>query len=284
MSLTPARSSRSAATRIAITSGKGGVGKTSISVNVAVAMARLGHQVGLVDADLALGNVDVFLGLTPEDHLGAVIAGQCGIADVILEGPAGVRIVPAGSGVRALTQLDAQQWARLTAALDEMGQSLDFMFFDTAPGISANVLDIVDLADYVVVLASYEPSAVVDAYAVIKLISTKAPAKPIGVVVNSARDAEEADVVFRQISTAAERFLQRTVRYDGYVLEDRSIKDSQLAQIPVLDRESMSPASRCIRRLAARLSASNPAATPVLPRPVLVPRSAPENTGAVPCA
>lgn len=252
---------RPAATRIAVTSGKGGVGKTSIAVNLAVSMSRLGHDVGLVDADFGLGNVDVFLGLTPEEHLGSVLSGTRSIADVAMNGPSGIRVIPAGCGVRALTTLDDRQWQRLVDAMDETGKTLDFLLFDTAPGISANVLDIIGLADYVLVVTSGDPAAIVDGYAVIKLISAAAPAKPIGVVVNAARDADEGSLVFGQISTAAERFLHRTLRYDGYVLEDRSVRDSQLAQVPLVDGGSASPASRCIRRLACRLAASRPAAS-----------------------
>jgi flagellar biosynthesis protein FlhG len=256
MSLTGSNAPRTAATRIAVTSGKGGVGKTSIAVNLAVAMSRLGHKVGLVDADYALGSVDVFLGLTPETHLGAVLSGTRSIADVMLPGPSGIRVIPAGSGVRDLASIDTERWGRMVSAMNDAGRDLDFLFFDTAPGIGPTVLDTISLADDVIVITSFEPSAVVDAYAIIKLISTSDPRKPIGVVVNAAADAEEADVVFRQISTAAERFLRRTLRYDGYVLEDRTLRDAQLAQIPVLETQSTSPATACIRRLACRLAAS----------------------------
>jgi len=249
---------RLAATRIAVTSGKGGVGKTSLSVNLSVALARLGHQVGLVDADFALGNVDVVLGLTPEDHLGAVLTGTRSVADIMLEGPSGIRVMPSGSGVRTLTALDQTKWTRLVNAMDEAGQSLDFLLFDTATGISDNVLDVIGLSDYVVVVTTFEPSAVVDAYAVIKLINASAPGKPIGVVVNAATDAAEAHVVFRQISTAAERFLKRSVRFDGYVLNDEAMRESALGQVPVIERESASPAGRCLRRLACRLATFRP--------------------------
>ena len=256
MALTAA--SGSAATRIAVTSGKGGVGKTTLSVNLAVATSRLGHQVGLVDADFALGNVDVVLGLAPDHHLGSVLVGARSVSEIVIDGPSGIRVLPAGSGVRSLTTLDDAKWTRLSQAMDEAGRSLDFLFFDTATGISDNVLDVVGLSDYVLVVTTFEPSAVVDAYAVIKLVTATAPGKPIGLVVNSARDAEEAHVVFRQISTAAERFLHRSIRFDGYVLEDRDIRESILAQVPVLERKSAGPASRCIRRLAARLASLRP--------------------------
>jgi flagellar biosynthesis protein FlhG len=246
------------ATRIAVTSGKGGVGKTSLSVNLAVALARLGHRVGLVDADFALGNVDVLLGLTPDQHLGAVLAGSRSIADITLDGPAGVRVIPAGSGVRALTELDDRAFARLTAAIDEAGKGLDFLLFDTASGISDLVLDVLGLADYVLVVTSYDPAAVVDAYALIKVVTSASPGKPIGVAVNSARDAEEGQRVYRQISLAATRFLGRSLRYDGHIVEDRALRESLLAQVSLVEDASTSPASRCIRRLACRLAATRP--------------------------
>jgi flagellar biosynthesis protein FlhG len=246
------------ATKIAITSGKGGVGKTSLTINLAVAMARLGHRVGILDADFSLGNVDVLLGLTPEHHLGAVLAGTMNVRDVTLEGPGGIRVIPAGSGVRSLTALDELQWARLVAAIDQTAQDLDFLLVDTASGITDNVLDVAALADYVLVVTSYDPAAVVDAYAVIKLMTAADAEKPIGVVVNTAADAEEGGVVFNQIALAAERFLGRSLRYDGHVLEDGTVKRHGYAQQPHVGAEGAGPASRCIRRLACRLAAARP--------------------------
>jgi flagellar biosynthesis protein FlhG len=250
------------ATRIAVTSGKGGVGKTSLAINLAVAIARLGHKVGVLDADFGLGNIDVMLGLTPEHHLGAVLDGSRSIADITLDGPSGVRVIPAGSGVRALTSLDEPRWTRLVGALDEAGQSLDFLLMDTATGISDNVLEVVRLADYVLVLTSYDPAAVVDAYATIKLIVASERAKPIGVVVNAARDEAQGGVVFKQISAAADRFLGRSLRYDGYVVEDRAIRDSALAQRPLVGGDINGPAESCIRRLARRLVTARSSQSP----------------------
>jgi flagellar biosynthesis protein FlhG len=261
---------RPVATRIAVTSGKGGVGKTSLAVNLAVALARLGHRVGIVDADFALGNVDVVLGLTPEDHLGAVLSGTRDLRAITLDGPSGVRVIPAGSGVRALTSLDDAMWVRFVQAIRDASHDLDFLIFDTATGIADNVLDVVGLADHVLVVTSYDPASVVDAYALIKLITASEPQKSIGVIVNAARDSEEGGIVFRQISLAADRFLGRSLRYEGHVPEDQTVKDCGLAQEPFVGRDARSPADRQIRRLASRLAATRPGTGPWPGRPAEV--------------
>jgi flagellar biosynthesis protein FlhG len=247
-----------------------------------MAMARLGHRVGILDADFALGNIDVMLGLTPHQHLGAVLDGLTAIGEVTLEGPHGVRIIPAGSGVRSLTSLDDAKWSRLVAAIEEAGRDLDFLFFDTATGIGDTVLDVIGLADHVIVVTSYEPAAVVDAYAVIKLVTANDASKTIGVVVNSARDAEEGGVVFRQISLAADRFLGRSLRYEGHVLEDRLVKESGFAQMPFVGGEQAGPASTCIRRLASKLTNARQGGGPWPAKPVLVaPLSASSGSGSL---
>jgi flagellar biosynthesis protein FlhG len=182
--------------------------------------------------------------------------------------------------VRSLTSLDSGQWTRLAAAVDDVGRAVDFIVLDTATGASDLVLDVIGLADYVVVLVSYEPASVVDAYALIKLVSALAPDKPIGIVVNPARSVEEAAVVFRQVSRAAQRFLQRSVNDDGYVIDDPLVRLSHLSQEPVILSESAGPASQCIRRLASRLAVIRPGLAG--PWAVTVPRAplAPE----APCA
>lgn len=271
MSVTAFTTPRPPATRIAVTSGKGGVGKTSLTLNLAVAMSRLGHRVGVIDADFALGNIDVLLGLAPKAHLGAVLDGQMDVDAITIDGPFGVRIIPAGSGVRELTMLDDARWTRLVGAVDEASRDLDFLFFDTASGISDNVLDVLSLADYVLVVTSFEPAAVVDAYAVIKLLTAANATTPVGVVVNSARDVDEGHLVFHQISVAAERFLGRRLRYDGHIVEDRSVKDATLAQVPLIGGDVVSPASRDIRRLACRLAAAR--STGAGPWPAPAPRA-----------
>jgi len=262
---------------VAITSGKGGVGKTSLTVNLAASLARFGHRVGILDADLGLGNVDVMLGLTPGSHLGAVVAGEQTLDDITVEGPDGVRVIPAGSGIRALTSLTPVQWARLADAVVAVTADLDFLLVDTAPGIDDTVLDLARLADRVIVVTSYEPTAMVDAYAMVKLLLAGGPETEIGVVVNAARNAKEGQVVFQQLDAAAKRFLGRGLRYYGFIARDPNVGEAVLDQRPLVSQRPDSAASRCFRTLALRVAnwpTRGPAASAARPTPVPPPPSA----------
>jgi flagellar biosynthesis protein FlhG len=260
-------------TIITITSGKGGVGKTNVVVNLAASLARLGHRVGILDADFGLGNVDVVLGLTPAYHLGHYLSGERTLDEISVEGPRGVRIIPAGTGVRALTDLDAGQWQQLEAAIRAISADLDFLLVDTAAGISDNVVDLLLLSEHVLVVTSHEPAALVDAYAVIKILSRAEPAKEIGLVVNAARDADQAGLVFRQLDVATSRFLNRKVSYAGFIVQDTAVTESIHSQRAVVELQPKAPASRCFRMLASRVAglAPRPAATRPGPSLRLVP-------------
>jgi flagellar biosynthesis protein FlhG len=241
-------------TVVAITSGKGGVGKTNIVVNLAVALARLRHRVAILDADFGLGNVDVLLGLAPTAHLGSVLAGEARIADILVDGPAGVKVIPSGSGIRSLTALNAAQWERLQDALDDVEDTVDFLLVDTASGISDNVIDMLAFAERVLVVTSIEPTAVVDAYAVIKLLSLANSLREIGLLVNNAQDATDAQLIFAQLEVAAQRFLHRKLTYYGFIAHDPAIREAVLMQRPIVDHQPQSAASRCFRLLAARVA------------------------------
>ena len=249
---------RTGAVAIAITSGKGGVGKTSVVVNLAVALARLQYRVAILDADFGLGNVDVLLGLTPEFHLGHLLAGQKTIRDIMVAGPLGVQIIPASSGLRELTALTAPQWTRLNDACETLAADLDFLIIDTAPGISGNVIDLLTGSARVVVVTSLDPSAVVDAYAVVKILTGTDAHKPIGLLVNGAHGDADARTIFRQLDVAAQRFLGRTLRYDGFITRDPGVREAVLAQRPVVDHLPQAPASRCFRALASRMANLSP--------------------------
>jgi flagellar biosynthesis protein FlhG len=243
---------------MAVASGKGGVGKTNVAVNLAVALTRLKHRVGIIDADFGLGNVDVFLGLAPERNIGHLLAGEATLADIVVPGPGGVQIVPASSGLQSLTALSMAQRHAFAAAFNALCRELDFLLIDTASGISDNVVETMLLAQRVMLVTSVEPAAIVDAYATAKVLSSASPTTEIGIVVNNARTAEEASLTFRQLDVAANRFLGRGLQYYGFVTEDPAVRDAELVQRPIVEHVPQSPASRCFRILAARMAGLDP--------------------------
>ena len=259
------------ATVIAVASGKGGVGKTNVAVNLAVALARLGNRVALLDADFGLGNVDVLLGLTPARHIGHLFAGEASVDDLLVLGPAGVQIVPASSGLSELTALTDAQRAVLDNMFERLCASFDFVLVDTAAGISSNVLDTMLIAGRVIVVTSAEPASIVDAYATIKVLTQASPATEIGIVVNQARNADEAGLAHRQLDVAAGRFLRRSLKFYGFIADDAAVREAALTQRAVVDHLPQAAASRCFRILAARVAGLGPAVRPrqaVFERPV----------------
>jgi flagellar biosynthesis protein FlhG len=255
----PRKAATAKATVLAVTSGKGGVGKTNVTINVAIAMARLGLRVGVLDADFGLGNIDVLLGLAPGAHVGHVVAGEKALDDVIVRGPHGIAIVPASSGLQSMTALTDVQRGRLLRALDQACRDLDFLLIDTAAGISDNVMEMLKLAERVVLVTSLEPSAIVDAYALTKVLTGTDATKEIGVVVNGAPNGDEAGMAFRQLDTATRRFLGRPLSFYGHIVDDPAVRDSVLVQRAIVDHLPQSPASRCYRIVASRLAGLGPA-------------------------
>ena len=246
------------ATVMAVASGKGGVGKTTVAVNLTVALTRLNHRVALLDADFGLGNVDVFLGLAPERHIGHLLAGDATLSEILIQGPGGSQIVPASSGLQALTSLTSGQRHVLASAFEKLCANLDFLLIDTASGISDNVIETMLLAGRVMLVTSVEPAAIVDAYATAKVLHSAASSMEIGIVVNNARTPEDATLAFKQLDAAARRFLGRGLKYYGYVSEDPAVRDAVLVQKAIVDHMPQSPASRCFRVLAARIAGLGP--------------------------
>ena len=238
---------------IAVTSGKGGVGKTTLTVNLAIALAHLDFRVGILDGDFGLGNVDVMLGLTPISHIGAVLTGQKALGEIGATAVAGVRVFPAGSGIRSLTALPGGHWDRLRSGIADLSATLDYLRVDTGPGIGDNALTVARATDRAIVVTTCEPTALVDAYAMTKLLLAATPRRQVGLVVNMAKDAAEALLVARQLSNAVQQFLGAAIRYYGHIDRDPHVADSVQAQRPLMSSDIDSPAADAYRRLARRI-------------------------------
>ena len=238
---------------IAVTSGKGGVGKTNVVVNLALALGRVKQRVAIFDADFGLANIDVVLGLTPTYHMGHVIEGILPLQEIILEGPEGVHIIPASSGIQDLTVMTQKQRDRLVFQLDEVLSSYDYIFIDTAAGISDNVIRFLMAAPRVVVVCAPEPTAIVDAYALIKVLFRRSPSKDVLVLVNLVKGQKEAENVFNQLARVVQRFLGRQVHLLGYIPRDDKVGLAVRRQEPLLISYPKSFVSRSFHRLAEDL-------------------------------
>ena len=243
---------------IAITSGKGGVGKTNIVGNLGYAFAKLGKKVLILDADLGLGNLDVLLGLAPKYNLSHVILGERKIDEILVEGPAKMNILPASSGIQELTNLNKDQKIEILTQLDLLIDSVDVLFIDTAAGISSNVMDFNATAQEVVVVVSPEPTSITDAYALMKVLSLKYSGKACKLIVNMVRRPEEGREVFRQLQIVTDRFLDITIEYLGYVLFDGKVTKGVKTQKIVSELYPDTPASRCFADISRKIANMSP--------------------------
>jgi len=209
---------------VSITSGKGGVGKTLTTVNFAVAARRMGLRVLIFDGDLGLANVDVVLGLQARYNINDVLEGQAELSDIILDGPAGIRIIPSGSGIAKLTQLGHAQRLNLLEQINHLDEVFDLMIIDTGAGIAANVLHFNAAADKAIVVTTPEPHAMTDAYAMIKVLNENYGKKSLNLLVNMASSAQEGLKVYERIAEVAKRFLKIEIDYVGHVPMDPQVK------------------------------------------------------------
>jgi len=239
---------------VAVTSGKGGVGKTQIVANLSVSLAELDRKVVVMDGDFGLANLDIIFGLAPRHHIGHVLCGGHAMSDICVQGPAGVKVIPSGNGLQALSDLTRAQRKRLAEEFARLDADTDYLLVDTAAGISRNVIDLLLASDEVVVVSTPESPAIIDAYAVIKIILAEAPDKNIQAVVNCAESASEAEEVFRQINSVVQRFLGREIEYLGHIERDARVVEALRDRMPVTHRFPDAPASRCFRDLARRMT------------------------------
>ena len=240
---------------IAVTGGKGGVGKTNVAVNLGTALARLGRDVMLLDADLGLANVDVLLGIRTRRNLEHVLSGECTLQEVVVTAPSGLRVVPASSGNTQMAALSGVQHAGLIGAFSELFEPLDVLLIDTAAGLSDSVLTFSAAAHRIAVVVCDEPASLTDAYGLIKALSRRAPSCRFEVVANMVDNAAHGRQLFEKLDRACQRFLELSPSYCGYVPRDEYLRRAVQKQTTVIEAYPASPAARAFRTLAGGIDA-----------------------------
>lgn len=245
--------SKAAPRVIAVTSGKGGVGKTSLSANLAILLAQRQQRVLVFDADLGLANVDVLLGLQPTHTLQHVLYGECTLTDILMAGPHGIRIVPGASGMVELANLEDPHRSALIEQLGRLGDEADVVMVDTSPGLSRNVIGFAAAADEVIVVTTPEPTAMTDAYAVIKVIARENVHTRIRLLVNMARDEREANEVTDKMRLVARQFLDVAIDPVGFVPHDHSVALAVHQRHPFVLSYPRSLAAQSLQQVAGRI-------------------------------
>jgi len=251
------RDAKPRARTIAITSGKGGVGKTNVAVCLAISLAERGKKVILLDADLGLANVDILLGVNPPCNLSDVIDGAKTVREVILPAPGGISIVPGASGITRIANLPDSQRHLLLEKFYEIESLADHIIIDTAAGVSRNVINIASPADDIIVIATPEPTSITDAYAAIKMISGEPAHGRIHLLLNMVKGHDEAQIISSRIASVCSQFLGMHLMKLGFILYDEKVPHSVMKRRPVLLEYPRSGASQCIRNIGRRLCREN---------------------------
>jgi flagellar biosynthesis protein FlhG len=240
---------------IAVTGGKGGVGKTNTCTNIGIALSQRGHDVMLLDADLGLANVEVLLGLRSEHNLSHVLKGDASIEDIIITGPAGIQIVPGASGIARMANLSVAEQAGLVQAFSEIPGSIDYLLIDTAAGITSDVINFTRAAQEVVVVVCDEPTSITDAYALIKILSRDHAVERFHIVANMVANEQEGRELYNKMSTVTDRFLDVVLQYLGTIPEDEYVRRAVRKQQAVTDVFPRSRSATGFSRLAAAIEA-----------------------------
>ncbi len=238
---------------IAVTGGKGGVGKTNVTLNTAISLAQQGKRVMVLDADLGLANVDVLLGLRVEKNLSHVLSGECTLDEVLVEGPYGIKIAPASSGSQSMTELTPTEHAGLIRAFSELQSQIDVLIVDTAAGISDMVLSFSKASQDVVMVVCDEPTSLTDAYALIKILNKEHGIFRFKIVANMVRSMREGDELFSKLTKVTNRFLDVALELVAVIPFDENVRKSVRKQKAVVEAFPTSPAAMAIRRLAKKV-------------------------------
>lgn len=237
---------------IAVTGGKGGVGKTNVTLNTAISLAQQGKRVMVLDADLGLANVDVLLGLRVEKNLSHVLSGECTLDEVLVEGPYGIKIAPATSGSQSMTELTPTEHAGLIRAFSELQSQIDVLIVDTAAGISDMVLSFSKASQDIMMVVCDEPTSLTDAYALIKILNKEHGVFRFKIVANMVRSMREGDELFSKLTKVTNRFLDVALELVAVIPFDENVRKSVRKQKAIVEAFPTSPAAMAIRKLAKK--------------------------------
>lgn len=238
---------------LAVTSGKGGVGKTNFTLNLGLALLEYGQRVVLLDADMGLANIDVVLGMVPKYNLYHMVNGERRLSEIIVEGPKGIRIIPGGSGIKELAALQPWQFEALMMDVHSLEGTADLLLIDTGAGVSSNVLNFLLTADEVVIITTPEPTALTDAYGLIKIVSRENPKSILRLVVNKVESDAEGMLVAHKLKIVTKKFLDVDLEFYGHIVRDSAVSEAVKKQQPFVLAYPNSPASVCIHNLAAKM-------------------------------
>lgn len=249
----PFQQPRRSARVVTVTSGKGGVGKTNITINLAIALSEMGLRVVILDADFGLANIDVLFGIVPRYTLVDVIKNKKNILEILSEGPNNIKFISGGSGVEELVKLEKNQLARFMENISLLDRIADIILIDTGAGLSENVMSFVMAADDILLVTTPEPTSITDAYALIKMVSNRDRAKRIKVVINRAESVNEANDIANKLMLVADKFLGIKLDPVGFILQDDAVMKAVKQQQPFLICYPRSQAARHIKELSGKL-------------------------------
>lgn len=247
---------------IAVTGGKGGVGKSNVAVNMAIALSEMGRRVVVLDADLGLANIDILLGISSNKTIEDVLTGECSLREVMVEGPGGIKVVPASSGTQKLSMLTTSEHAGLIQAFSDINDELDVLIIDTAAGISDTVMSFARAAQEVVMVVTDEPTSITDAYAQIKLLNRDYGIFRFRIIANMVKSPQDGQALYSKLVKVTDRFLDVAMQFVGSVPSDDHVKRAVQRQKAVLEAYPRSKASTAIKGIAKKVDTWPLATTP----------------------
>lgn len=247
---------------IAVTGGKGGVGKSNVSLNLGLCLSQMGRRVVLMDADLGLANLDILLGISARRNIADVLAGECTMRDILVEGPGGIKIVPASSGTKNMVELGAMEHAGLIHAFSELSDDVDVLIIDTAAGISDMVMSFVTAAQETLFVVTNEPTSITDAYAMIKLLNQNHRMHRFNILANMVRSQQEGRELFSKLTKTTDRFLDVALQFCGCIPFDENVRKAIQRQKAVVEAYPRAKASVAYQALAKKVDAWPMASSP----------------------